>query len=130
MVEAREVEWNGEGTPLLWRLLTTIAPPDTDGAAKIVRLSRLRWSIEGIFSSLKSDCLRLKETKMQDAGRVFKRALIGLATVTRTVQLVDRRDGSDRLATDVIDPARLPPAENTGPTLEGKTARQKNPHPP
>ncbi len=130
MVEAREVDWNGEGTPLLWRLLTTIAAPDADGAAKIVRLYRLRWSIEGIFRSLKSYCLRLKKTNMQDAGRVFKLALIGLAAAARTVQLVDARDGSDRLATDVIDPALLPPAENTGPTLEGKTARQKNPHPP
>ena len=130
MVEAREVDWNGEGTPLLWRLLTTIAPPDTDGAAKIVRLYRLRWRIEEIFRSLKSDCLRPEKTQMQDDGRLFKLALIGLATAARTVQLVDGRDGSDRLATDVIDPALLPPAENIGPTLEGKTARQKNPHPP
>ena len=67
---------------------------------------------------------------MQDAGRLFKLALIGLAAATRTVQLVDARDGSDRPATDVIDPELLPAANAIGPTLEGKTARQKNPHPP
>ncbi|MCF3948326.1 SDR family oxidoreductase, partial [Acidiphilium iwatense] len=41
------------------------------------------------FRSLKSDGLRLEETQMQDAGRLFKLALIGLAAATRTVQLVD-----------------------------------------
>ncbi len=130
MIEAREVDWNGEGTPLLWRLLTTIETIDADGAAEIVRLYRLRWRIEEVFRSLKSDGLRLEETQMQEAGRLFKLALIGLAAATRTVQLVDARDGSDRPATDVIDPGLLPAADAIGPTLEGKTPRQKNPHPP
>lgn len=94
-----------------------------------MRLYRLRWRIEEIFRSLKSDGLRLEETQMQDAGRLFKLALIGLAAATRTVQLVDARDGSDRPATDVIDPGLLPAADAIGPTLEGKTPRQKNPHP-
>ena len=67
---------------------------------------------------------------MQDSGRLFKLALIGLAAATRTSQLVDARDGSKRLATDVIDPGLLPAAAAISLTLEGKTARQKNPHPP
>lgn len=130
MVEAREVDGNGESVPLLWRLLTTIETIDADGAAEIVRLYRLRWRIEEVFRSLKSDGLRLEETQMQDAGRLFKLALIGLAAATRTVQLVDARDGSNRPATDVIDPGLLPAADAIAPTLEGKTPRQKNPHPP
>ena len=130
MVEAREVDWNGEGTPLLWRLLTTIETIDAADAAEIVRLYRLRWRIEEIFRSLKSDGLRLEETQMQDAGRLFKLALIGLAAATRTVQRVDARDGSDRPATDVVDRGLLPAAEAISPTLEGKTPRRKNPHPP
>jgi len=130
MVEAREVDGNGESVPLLWRLLTTIETIDADGAAEIVRLYRLRWRIEEVFRSLKSDGLRLEETQMQDAGRLFKLALIGLAAATRTVQLVDARDGSNRPATDVIDLGLLPAADAIAPTLEGKTPRQKNPHPP
>ena len=127
MVEAREVDWNGEGTPLLWRLLTTIETIDADGAAEIVRLYRLRWRIEEVFRSLKSDGLRLEETQMQDARRLFKLALIGLAAATRTIQLVDARDGRNRPATDVIDPGLLPAADAIAPTLEGKTLRQKTP---
>jgi hypothetical protein len=66
---------------------------------------------------------------MHDAGRLFKLALIGLAAATRSVQRVDGRDGSDRPATDVIAPGLLPAAEAIGPAREGKTPRQKNPHP-
>ena len=66
---------------------------------------------------------------MHEAGRLFKLALVGLAAAIRTMQLVNARDGSPRPATDVIDAALLPAAEAIGATLEGRTARQQNPHP-
>ena len=94
-----------------------------------MRLYRLRWRIEEIFRALKSDGMRLEETQMQEAGRLFKPALVGIAAATRTMQLVNARDGGPRPATDVIDAALLPAAEAIGATLEGKTARQQNPHP-
>ena len=130
MVEAREVDAPSGSSPLLWRLLTTIEVTNADEAAEIVRLYRLRWRIEEIFRSLKSDGMRLEETQMHDARRLFKLALIGLAAATGTVQLVDARDGSPRPATDVIDATLIPAAEAIAPTLEGKTIRQQNPHPP
>jgi len=37
---------------------------DADSAAEIVRLYRLRWKIEEIFRSLKSDGLRLEDIQM------------------------------------------------------------------
>src|SRR5580693_8101003 len=74
--------------------------------------------------------MRLEETQMHEAQRLFKLAVVGLATACRTMQLVDARNGSPRPATDVIDAALLSAAEAIGATLEGKTERQKNPHPP
>ncbi len=94
MVEAREVDGPGDGQPLLWRLLTTLDVADAAGAADIVRMYRLRWRIEEIFRALKADGMRLEDTQVQDAGRLFKLALVGLAAATRTLQLVDARDGS------------------------------------
>ena len=88
------------------------------------------WDIEEVFRALKSDGMRLEETLLHDAGRLFKLAVVGLAAACRTIQLVDARDGSPRPATDVIDAALLPAAEAIGPTLEGKTERQKNRHQP
>jgi hypothetical protein len=89
----------------------------------------LLWDIEEVFRALKSDGMRLEETQVHAAVRLFKLAVVGLAAACRTIQLVDARDGSPRPATDVIDPTLLPAAEAIGPTLEGKTERQKNPHP-
>ena len=130
MVEAREIDAPSGSSPLLWRLLTTLEVANADDAAEIVRLYRLRWRIEEIFRSLKSNGMRLEETQVHDASRLFKLALIGLAAATRTIQLVDARDGSPRPATDVIDATLIPAAEAIAPTLEGKTRRQQNPHPP
>jgi hypothetical protein len=73
--------------------------------------------------------MRLQETQVHEAGRLFKLAVVGLAAACRTIQLVDARDGSPRPASDVIDPALLAAAEAIGATLEGKTERQKNRHP-
>jgi hypothetical protein len=130
LVEAREINPPANQEPLLWRLLTSIEVGDADAAREIVRLYRLRWRIEEMFRALKRDGMRLEESQMHDAGRLFKLAVVGLAAACRTIQLVDARDGSPRPATDVIDPALLPAAEAIGPTLEGKTERQKNRHPP
>ena len=88
MVEAREIDGPAEGQPLLWRLLTTRTVASAADAQKIVRLYRLRWRIEEIFRALKSDGMRLEETQMQEAGRLFKLALVGMAAATRTLQLV------------------------------------------
>jgi hypothetical protein len=73
---------------------------------------------------------RLEATQMHQAERLFKLAVVGLAAACRTIQLVDARNGSARPATDVIDAALLSVAEAIGPTLEGNTERQKNPHLP
>ena len=129
LVEVHEISAAPDGKPLLWRLLTSIAVEDVEGAREIVRMYRLRWRIEEVFRALKSDGMRLEETQMHDAGRLFKLAVVGLAAATRTIQLVDARDGSPRPATDVIDAALLPAARAIGPTLERRTERQKNPHP-
>ena len=75
---------------------------------------------------MKSDGMRLEDTQMEEAGRLFKLALVGLAAATRTLQLVDARDGGPRPATDVIDANLLLAAEAIAATLEGKTARQQS----
>jgi Transposase DDE domain len=114
--------------PLHWRPLTTIQVGDAVSAREIVRLYCLRWCIEEVFRALKSDGMRLEETQVHAAVRLFKLAVVGLRQC-RTIQLVDARDGSPRPATDVINHTLLPAAEALGPTLEGKAERQKTLYP-
>src|ERR1700687_2150062 len=130
LVEAREIDAPVNEEPLHWRLLTTIEVADAEAACEIVRLYRLRWRIEEMFRALKSDGMRLEETQLHQAERLFKLAVVGLAAACRTIQLVDARNGSPRPATELIDAALLSVAEAIGPTLGGNTERQKNPHPP
>jgi TolB-like protein len=94
-------------------------------AQEIVRLYRLRWRIEQVFRSMKSDGLRLEETQIQEASRLFKLAAMALTAVVRTIQLVDARDGSLRPASDVADEDLIPAAEAIGPTLERKWHAKK-----
>ena len=79
---------------------------------------------------MKNDGLRLEETQIQEASRLFKLAAIAFVAAARTIQLVDARDGSRRPASDVADETLIAAAAVIGPTLEGNTERQKNPHPP
>ena len=94
-----------------------------------MQLYRLRWRIEQVFRAMKSDGLKLEETQVKDASRLFNLTAIALIAAARTIQLVDARDGSPRPASDVADEDVIAAAAVIGPTLEGNTARQKNPHP-
>lgn len=129
LVEAREVSAPPGKTPLLWRLLTTRPVTRAAEAESIVQLYRLRWRIEQVFRALKSDGLALDDSQVIDAERMFNLAAIGLAGAIRTIQLVDARDGGPRPATDVIDANFAVALERLSKKLEGKTLRQKNPHP-
>jgi hypothetical protein len=132
-VEVRETNSPKGHKPIIWRLLTTLPvagePDEFAAAQEIVKLYRLRWRIEQVFRAMKSDGLRLEETQIKDAARLFNLAAIALTAGARTIQLVDARDGSSRPATDIADHDLIVAAEAIGPTLERDTARQKNPHP-
>jgi hypothetical protein len=131
-VEIAEIDPPKGKDPIIWRLLTTLPvvgePDEFAAACDIVRLYRLRWRIEQVFRSMKSDGFCLEETQVQDAARLFNLTAIALTAAVRTIQLVDARDGGSRPASDVADPPLVTAAHAIGPTLEGRTARQKNPH--
>lgn len=129
-VEVSEIDPPKANKAIIWRLLTTlpvVGEADEFAAAReIVRLYRLRWRIEQVFRAMKSDGLRLEETQVKHAHRLFNLTAIALVGAARIIQLVDARDGSPRPATDVADDDLIEAAKVIGPSLEGKTPRQKN----
>lgn len=130
LVEAAEVDVvAGTPRPLLWRLITTLPVTGRAEAEEVVRLYRLRWRIEQVFRTLKSDGLKLEASQVESAGRLFNLAAAGVVAAAQIIQLVDARDGSTRPATDVIDAGDLAAVAAIGASLEGATARQQNPHP-
>jgi hypothetical protein len=129
-VEAREIDVPADVTkPLHWRLVTSLPVDTLADATDAVRLYRLRWRIEEVFRVLKSDGLKLEDSQVETAGRLFNLAALGLVAAARIIQLVDARDGSTRPATDCIRADQIEAAAAIGAALEGRTARQKNSHP-
>jgi len=129
VVVAREIGAPAGAKPLLWRLLTTLPVETAEDALDIIRLYRLRWRIEEVFRVLKRDGLALEETQIETAPRLFNLAALAIVAAARIIQLTDARDASPRPATDVIDESLIEATAAVGATLEGKTAKQKNPHP-
>ena len=128
LVAAREIGAPPGAGPLSWRLLTTLEVACAEDALEAVRLYRLRWRVEEVFRALKRDGLGLESTQVETAAHLFNLAALALCAAARIVQLVDARDGGRRPATDVIEEAMVGPAAAIGATLEGATARQRNPH--
>lgn len=130
LVEAREVGAPKGVTAVHWRLLSSLPAASAEQAEEIIGFYRLRWRIEQVFRALKSDGLKLAEVQMQNGVKLLKLAALGLAAAVRILQLVDARDGSKRPALDVASEPMIEAALAIGPTLEGKTIPQQNPHPP
>jgi hypothetical protein len=130
LVEVREEQPPPGAEAVHWRLLTTLPAGDLAAAQQIAQFYRLRWRIEQTFRACKSDGLGLPDVQTHEATRLFKMAALALGAAVRTIQLVDARDGGGRPGSDVAEPAVLEAAAAIGPTLEGRTPRQKNPHPP
>jgi hypothetical protein len=130
LVEAREVDAPAGKTPLHWRLLTTLPVADAHQVEEIVQLYRLRWRIEQTFRALKSDGLALEDSQIIEPERMFNLAAAALIAAIQTIQLVDARDGGPRPACDIIDDSFAVPLQLLSQKLEGKSDRQKNPHPP
>jgi hypothetical protein len=99
LVEVREdAATAGAGQPLLWRLVTTLPVETLADALEVVRLYRLRWRIEEVFRILKSNGLKIEDSQLETADRLFNLAAFGLVAAARIIQLVDARDGSTRPA--------------------------------
>jgi Transposase DDE domain len=110
-------------------LLTTHEVTTLEQARQIVVWYRMRWIIEQVFRSMKSDCLRIEASQKEDARSFTKLAIVGLIAAIRSMQLVMARDGSTRQpVTDAADPADMPALRALNASLEGRTEKLSNPH--
>lgn len=129
VVEVREVDPPAGAEPVCWRLLTTLAVDTPEDAREAADIYRKRWRIEQVFRAMKRHGVNLEESQAERRDHLFKLSAIALIAGVRTLQLVDARDGSHRPASDLLEAELLPLAEAIGRRLEGRTARQQNPHP-
>ena len=93
-----------------------------------------RWAIEQLFRTLKTQGFDIEAVRIgEDAPRtkLTMAALIAAVTIQQLVHARDGGAGQSRLrpVTDAFDPDDLPLLEALCQSLEGKTERQRNPHP-
>ena len=87
--------------------------------------------IEQFFRTLKQQGLQLEDSQLENAGRLIKLTAIAARAACTIMQLVQARDGrSGQDARVTFSPPEIEILHAILPELEGKTALQKNPHPP
>ncbi|MEM1050275.1 MAG: IS4 family transposase [Pseudomonadota bacterium] len=130
LVEAIEVNPPAGATAAHWRLLTTHPVTDIDDARRIVSLYRQRWVIEQVFRTLKTKGFDVEALRLAEGGPFEKLVTASLIAAVTVLQLVRERDGTAaRPLEDAVDKADQKALEAISASLEGKTERQKNPHP-
>lgn len=133
VVDAREVDPPASGG-VHWRLITTHTVESVEDALRMVGFYRRRWCIEQVFRTMKTKGFDIEALRTGDPAVRFKLVTATLIAAVSIQQMVHARDGDPnggplRPITDVVDPDDIPLMEAFCADLEGKTERQKNPHP-
>jgi hypothetical protein len=128
-VEAREVDPPPDVEPAHWLLLTTHAASDFASARQIVGWYRQRWTIEPLFRIMKTQGFDIEASRVEEGGPFENLVAATLIAAVQVLQMVRERDGvAQRPLSDVFSPQDEPAMAVICAELEGKTARQRNPH--
>jgi Transposase DDE domain len=129
-VEVVELHPPKGAKPVHWLLLTTHRVVSIADAWQIVAWYKLRWLIEQLFRSLKSQGLQIEDSQLQSADRLEKLVAIAAKAAAIVIQLVQARHGPDPLpASFAFSPEEIEVIDALNKSLQGKTELQKNPHP-
>ncbi|QCI63136.1 IS4 family transposase [Phreatobacter stygius] len=134
LVDIREVDPPAGEPAVHWRLLISRAVRDITEALAVAELYRRRWAIEQLFRTLKTQGYDIEGLRIAEDVPRLKLVMAALVAAVSVQQLVHARDGASpqtplRPLTDAFQPEDQPLLEALSAKLEGKTQRQKNPHP-
>jgi hypothetical protein len=129
VVDVREIDPPEGEEAAHWRLLTSHKIETAEDARRIVGFYRKRWTIEQVFRTMKTKGFRIEALRQQEEPLKKLVTAILIAAIT-VMQLVAERDGAAaRPLKDALGPEDVPVLEKVCESLEGKTQKQKNPHP-
>jgi hypothetical protein len=130
LLDVREVDPPAGQTPLHWRLLTTREVESLSDAQTVAGFYRRRWVIEQVFRVMKTRGFDIEAVPVMENASLKNLGCATLIAAIQIQQMLHDRDGNaGRPMTDVFDPADQTLIEAIGRSLEGSTARQRNPHP-
>jgi hypothetical protein len=132
LVDVRESDPPPGEAAVHWRLLTTHAVTRSGEAWAVADLYRRRWAIEQLFRTMKTQGFDIEDLRVDEEARRNRLVTAALIAAVCIQQLVHARDGGPgplRPLIDAFDPQDQALLEACCAKLEGKTERQKNPHP-
>lgn len=130
-VEVVELHPPKGAEPIHWLLLTTHPLATAADAWRIVSWYRLRWVIEQLFRSMKSQGLRIEDSQLESAEGLTKLVAIATKVACTVIQLVQARNGGEELpAAFVFTPEEIEALRAINKTLKGRTELQNNHHRP
>jgi len=131
VVVVREIDPPKGAEPVRWVLLTTHAINSLADALEIVRWYRLRWHIEQLFRTLKTDGFDVEDSQVVEGHALMNLVTAALIAAMQTLQLTLARDGATRQpVSDGFNATEVRVLRRVEQRLPGKTAKQLNPHPP
>ena len=127
-IEAREIDPPPGEKPILWRLLTTHEVASLADAVRMIDFYRMRWNIEQLFRTLKSQGFDIEECLIADGEALENVAVVILIAACQVMQLVRARgaQGETQDASLVFSPAEITVLKAVIKEYEGKTEKQKN----
>lgn len=131
-IEVREIDAPPGEEPILWRLLTTHRVETIAQALAVIDWYRLRWNVEQLFRTLKRQGLGIEQSVIEDGEALEKLVVIALIAATISMQLTLARSASGQgpPASRVFTPEQIDVLRALQIKLQGRTIKQKNPHPP
>lgn len=126
--EAPETTPEGE-PPVHWRLLTTHPVESFEQAQRVAGWYRQRWHVEQLFRLMKADGFAVETSELEHGASLFRLTVLVLGAALDVLRLLlaERGEGSQPLR-HVFDEADRACLAVVGGRMEGRTARQKNPH--
>ena len=127
-VDVREIDPPAGEAPVHWRLLTTHAVADAADARRVVGYYARRWWVEQLFRVLKQQGLQVEASQLTDGQALVRLVALALPAAGAVMQLVLGRQNP--APQPVLDAPALACLHHLAPTLDGRTEKQRNPHPP
>lgn len=130
VVDVREIGAPAGMVPLHWRLVTTHVVETVEKALQIIGWYRQRWTVEEYFRTLKTGAFHLEDCEISTPAALMNFVAAAAMAAITVMQLVRARDNPGNLPIGLVfDPEDCAILEALGASVEGKTGKQKNPHP-
>jgi hypothetical protein len=120
----------GREAPIHWCLLTTHEVKTRKEALRIVSWYTQRWYVEQLFRTLKKQGLNIESSQVETGKGLMKLVVLALYGALQVMQLTLSRTGKDQAISVLFGVEEYEAMSKLQSKLEGKTKKQKNPHPP